>query len=59
MKEEIQSMIMNEVWELVELPKNCKVIGYKWIYKTKKNSTSKIIQFKARLIAKDFTERGN
>lgn len=36
MKEEISSMKSNGVWDLVELPSGAKVIGCKWVFKTKK-----------------------
>lgn len=35
MRDEMQSMRHNNVWELVELPPGCKLIGCKWVYKTK------------------------
>nr|GEZ80198.1 hypothetical protein [Tanacetum cinerariifolium] len=35
MNSEIQSMIDNMVWVLVDLPPNCKTIGSKWIFKKK------------------------
>ena len=44
----------NGVWELVELPTDCKPIGCKWVYKTKKDSQGRIEKFKARLVAKGF-----
>ncbi|XP_068634732.1 uncharacterized protein [Aristolochia californica] len=31
MKEELDSMAKNQVWDLVELPKGGKAIGYKWV----------------------------
>ena len=34
MKDELSSMSQNEVWELVELPKGCKPIVCKWVYKS-------------------------
>ena len=37
MELEIQSLIDNKTWELVLLSKDCKSIGYKWIYKIKYN----------------------
>ncbi|KAL0318771.1 UNVERIFIED_CONTAM: hypothetical protein Sangu_2033300 [Sesamum angustifolium] len=33
MKEEINSMAFNEVWDLVELPDGFKAIGCKWVFK--------------------------
>ncbi len=35
METEMHSLQKNNVWELVELPENCKVVGSKWIYKIK------------------------
>lgn len=46
-----------DVWELVELPINCKAIDCKWIFKTKKDSKGNIEKFKARLVAEDFTPK--
>ena len=38
MKEELNSMEHNGVWDLVELLKGCKRVGGKWIFKTKCDS---------------------
>ena len=57
MKDEIQSMRHNGVWELVELLENHRPIGCKWVYKTKRDPKGKIENFKARLVAKGFTQR--
>ena len=35
MKEEMNSMASNRVWDLVELPDGIKAIGCKWVFKTK------------------------
>ena len=32
MNDELKSMVHNEVWDLVELPKGCKRVGYKWVF---------------------------
>ena len=37
MKDEMNSMASNRVWDLVELPKGVKAIGCKWVFKTKKD----------------------
>jgi hypothetical protein len=37
MKEEMESMAKNQVWDLVDLPKGAKAIGCKWVYKTKRD----------------------
>ena len=57
MKEEMNSMASNRVWDLVELPDGIKVIGCKWVFKTKKDSLDNIERHKARLVAKGFNQR--
>ena len=47
----------NDVWDLVEFPNGAKPIRSKWVYKTKKDSLGNIERYKARLIAKGFTQR--
>jgi len=57
MKDEMESMNANEVWDLVEIPKGAKTVGCKWVYKIKRDSKGNIERFKARLVAKSFTQR--
>ena len=57
MKEEMESMAKNQVWDLVELPKEAVAIGCKWVYKTKRNAFGNIERYKARLVAKGFTQK--
>ncbi|KAL1218311.1 Retrovirus-related Pol polyprotein from transposon TNT 1-94 [Cardamine amara subsp. amara] len=54
MEAEINSIEENDTWEPVELPKGAKVIGVKWVYKTKLNERGEVDKFKARLVAKGF-----
>ena len=56
-KEEMNSMTSNRVWDLVELLNGVKVVGCKWVFKTKKDSMGNIERHKARLVAKGFTQR--
>ena len=56
MKEEIDALIKNKTWDLVELPKNRRVVGCKWIYKLKKGADNVITKYKARLVAKGFSQ---
>ena len=57
MKDEMRSMKDNEVWDLVELPEGVKLIGCKWIFKTKKDSKGNIERNKARLVLKALLKR--
>src|SRR4051812_47932580 len=57
MQEELESMWTNQVWDLVDLPAGCKAIGNKWVLKIKHNSDGSIERYKARLIAKGYTQR--
>ncbi|KAL2475105.1 cysteine-rich RLK (RECEPTOR-like protein kinase) 8 [Abeliophyllum distichum] len=57
MNTEMESMYSNQVWELVDAPKGIKPIGCKWVYKRKRGVDGNVETFKARLVAKDFTQR--
>ena len=56
MKEEMDSMDKNKVWELVDLPPNRKAIGNKWVLKIKRRADGSIDKYKARLVAKGYTQ---
>ena len=57
MDAEMKSIMQHETWELVELPKNKKAIGCRWLFKVKKNADGTVNKYKARLCAKGFTQR--
>ncbi|WJZ86369.1 hypothetical protein VitviT2T_005829 [Vitis vinifera] len=57
MKDEMSSMRCNDVWDHVELPNDAKVIGCKWVFKTKKDSLGNTERYKAKLVAKGFTQK--
>ncbi|GJQ91683.1 retrotransposon protein, putative, ty1-copia subclass [Tanacetum coccineum] len=52
MNVEMQSMKDNDVWELVELPPNAKIVGHKWLFKKKTDMDGAVHTFKSRLVAK-------
>ena len=45
MKEEMNSMKSNQVWDLIEFPNSVKAVGCKWVFKTKKDSLGNVDQF--------------
>ncbi|GKE47182.1 ribonuclease H-like domain-containing protein, partial [Tanacetum coccineum] len=51
MNQEIDALLRNGSWEMVQLPKGRKAIGIKWIYKIKFRSSGEIDGYKARLVA--------
>jgi hypothetical protein len=57
MKEEMESMAKNQVWDLVDLPKGAMAVGCKWVYKTKTDASGNVERYKARLVAKGFTQK--
>ncbi|GKD57372.1 retrotransposon protein, putative, ty1-copia subclass [Tanacetum coccineum] len=52
MNAEMQSMKDNQVWNLVDLPPNCKTVGSKWLFKKKADMDGNIHTYKAHLVAK-------
>ncbi|KAK1441291.1 hypothetical protein QVD17_07138 [Tagetes erecta] len=56
MNAEMQSMRDNKVWDLVELPPDSRAIGSKWLFKRKPDMHGKIHTYKARLLAKGYTQ---
>ncbi|GKB57812.1 putative RNA-directed DNA polymerase [Tanacetum coccineum] len=52
----MQSMKDNQVWNLVDLPPNCKTVGSKWLFKKKTDMDGNIHTYKARLVEKGFTQ---
>ena len=55
-QEEMDSILKNKVWEIVDLPDERKPIGCKWIFKKKLKADGSIEKYKARLVAKGFTQ---
>jgi hypothetical protein len=56
-KDEMKSMSTNRVCDLEKIPKEAKIVGCKCVYKMKCDSKENIERFKARLVAKSFTQR--
>ena len=57
MEQELKSLKENKVWELVELPKDQKIIGSKWVYNLKSGPDGSIERYKARLVAQGFSQK--
>jgi hypothetical protein len=57
MQDEMKSISTNKVWDLEEIPKGAKIVGCKWIYKTKCDSRGNVEKYKARFVVKGFMQR--
>ncbi|KAL0286292.1 UNVERIFIED_CONTAM: Retrovirus-related Pol polyprotein from transposon TNT 1-94 [Sesamum calycinum] len=57
MKSEMDSISSNQVWTLVDRPRGVRPVGCKWVYKRKIEADGVVTTFKARLIAKGYTQR--
>jgi hypothetical protein len=51
------STMKNDVWEVVPRPEGKSVIGSRWIYKIKHAADGNIGKFKARFVAKGFSQK--
>eukprot|EP00253_Pinus_taeda_P013492 PITA_13492 len=56
MNEEYHSLLANDTWNLVPLPKGRKLVRCKWVYRTKYGPDGKVDKHKARLVAKGFSQ---
>jgi len=53
---ELQSLEANKMWSVVERLKDMNVVSSKWVLRIKKNTTGEIEKYKARLVARGFTQ---
>ena len=51
-KSEVDFILQNHTWELVNLPPGCKPLKSKWIFKKKMKVDGSIDKYKARLVIK-------
>jgi hypothetical protein len=57
MAEEHQSIMRNEVWEIVPRPKEKSVVTSKWVYKIKHVADGSMDKYKARFVARGFSQK--
>lgn len=53
----LNSLAGNNTWNIVDKPKNVNLVSTKWIFKVKKLPNGEIDKFKARLVARGFTQQ--
>jgi hypothetical protein len=57
MIEEYQSILKNDVWDVVPRPREKSVVSSKWIYKIKHAADRSIEKYKARFVAQGFSQK--
>jgi hypothetical protein len=56
-RSEMDSILANGTWEIVDRPYRCKPVGCKWVFKKKLRPDGTIEKYKARLVAKGYTQK--
>ena len=55
-QEELTTLKRVKTWGIIERPRERNIVKNKWVFRIKKNSAGKVEKYKARLIAKGFTQ---
>jgi hypothetical protein len=56
MHEELENFERNQVWTLVEPPRDVNVIGTKWVFENKQGEDVEVVRSKAHIVAQDFSQ---
>jgi hypothetical protein len=56
-RSEMDTILFNGTWELVDRPYGCKPVGCKWVFKKNLRPNGTIDKYKARLVAKGYTQK--
>jgi histone deacetylase 1/2 len=56
MQEEYDSLMTNNTWTLVPLSAGRKPVSWKWVFKIKQGANGEVERYKARLVARGFTQ---
>lgn len=54
---EYQSLLKNKTWTACDLPKNRNAISNKWVFKLKRKADGTVDKYKARLVARGFSQK--
>jgi hypothetical protein len=56
MTDEVNSLKQNKTWELVDPPKDRRVLSGKWVFKLKRGSHGEVVRHKCRWVVRGFTQ---
>jgi hypothetical protein len=54
--DEMASILTNDTWEVVEPPPGANIIGSRWVFKVKYDTSGNVSRFKARLVAQGYKQ---
>ena len=57
MDEEMQSLLENGTWELIEKPEGVKPVPMKWVYEIKRDALGYVEWYKSRSVSKGYLQR--
>nr|KYP72338.1 Retrovirus-related Pol polyprotein from transposon TNT 1-94 [Cajanus cajan] len=57
MQEELTQFQKNDVWQLVQAPKDWSIIGTKRVYRNKLDESVNVVRNKARLVVKGYSQQ--
>ena len=57
MQEEVDSLVANRTWTLVDLPSNTYALGGKWVFKIKRGPQGEVARYKVRQVVRRFKQR--
>ena len=55
-KSEIDVILQNHTWELMDFPPSCKPLSSKWVFKRKRKVDGSIDKYKLRLVIKGYKQ---
>jgi hypothetical protein len=53
---EMAAIEANATWKLEEAPAGIRLIGLKWVFKTKRDAAGNVTKYKARLMVKGYVK---
>jgi hypothetical protein len=56
-RSEMDSILSNGTWEMIDRPYVCKLVGCKWVFKKKFRPNGTIDKYKAMLVVKGYTQK--
>lgn len=56
-KEELDSLLINNTWSIVPCPNNRNIVDCKWVFTMKNDESGNLTKYKARLVARGFSQQ--